>query len=137
MMNFIRYRYSERNPMIRMNLAKLHADLCFAQGRKIEWREVAEQSEIHRVTLSKMVNQRGYNATVSNIDRLCRYFDCKIEDLLTYIPDEDLEVKSEMSHKGAVAKTPEAGAGAAARHSGKAKPTAKPKTKTPMPAKGQ
>lgn len=117
--------------MIRINLAKLHADLSFAQGRKIEWREVAEQSEIHRVTLSKMVNQRGYNATVSNVDRLCRYFNCKIEDLLTYIPDEDLEVKSEMSHKGAVAKTPEAGAGAAVRHSGMAR------VKTPKPDKAQ
>ena len=107
--------------MIRMNLAKLHADLCFAQGRKIEWREVAEQSEIHRVTLSKMVNQRGYNATVANVDRLCRYFKCKIEDLLTYIPDEDLAIKAEMSHKGATAKTAKAGAGAAARHGDKAK----------------
>ena len=107
--------------MIRMNLAKLHADLCFAQGRKIEWREVAEHSEIHRVTLSKMVNQRGYNATVANVDRLCRYFKCKIEDLLTYIPDEDLAIRAEMSHKGATAKTAKAGAGAAARHSHKAK----------------
>lgn len=107
--------------MIRMNLAKLHADLCFAQGRKIEWREVAEQSEIHRVTLSKMVNQRGYNATVANVDRLCRYFKCKVEDLLTYIPDEDLAFKAEMSQKGAVAKSTAAGAGAAARHGSKAK----------------
>lgn len=107
--------------MIRMNLAKLHADRCFAQGRKIEWREVAEQSEIHRVTLSKMVNQRGYNATVANVDRLCRYFNCKVEDLLTYIPDEDLAIKAEMPKKGAVAKSPEAAAGAAARHGVKAK----------------
>lgn len=103
--------------MIRMNLAKLHADRCFALGRKIEWREVAEQSEIHRVTLSKMVNQRGYNATIANVDRLCRYFACSVEDLLTYIPDEDLAVKAEMSHKGAVAKTVAASAGATARHS--------------------
>ena len=101
--------------------AKLHADLCFAQDRKIEWREVAEQSEIHRVTLSKMVNHRGYNATVANVDRLCRYFNCKVEDLLTYIPDEDLEVKADMSHKGAAAKSPEAAAGAAARHGVKSK----------------
>ena len=104
-----------------MNLAKLHADLCFTQGRKIEWREVAEQSEIHRVTLSKMVNQRGYNATIANVDRLCRYYNCKVEDLLTYIPDEDLTVQVAMSHKGATAKTPSAGAGAAARHNKRTK----------------
>lgn len=113
--------------MIRMNLAKLHADLCFAQGRKIEWREVAEQSEIHRVTLSKMVNQRGYNATIANVDRLCRFFNCKVEDLLTYIPDEDLAVKAEKSQKGAAAKSTAAGADASARHGGKVKVTKTPR----------
>ncbi|MDO8778136.1 MAG: helix-turn-helix transcriptional regulator [Burkholderiaceae bacterium] len=99
-----------------MNLAKLHSDRCFAEDRKIEWREVADETEIHRVTLSKMLNLRGYNATMANVDRLCRYFNCTVADLLTYIPDEDLGVASGMSRKGPTAKTEAASAGVTARY---------------------
>ncbi len=36
-----------------------------------------------------MVNVRGYNATLSNIDALCKFFGCGVGDIATYVPDED------------------------------------------------
>jgi hypothetical protein len=63
-----------------------------------------------------MLNSRGYNATTSNIDLLCRYFDCTVGDLLVYVPDESLETLVKSTFKGPKANTPAAGAGARARH---------------------
>lgn len=95
--------------MIRLRLTELLADLSFRQGRRIEWREVAAETGIHRTTLSKMANARGYNATISNLDLLCRFFNCQVGDLAVYVPDEDLEAPGAMSFKGP---TPSAGKGA-------------------------
>ncbi|WP_208458421.1 helix-turn-helix domain-containing protein [Burkholderia stabilis] len=50
---------------------------------------MAQTTGIHRTTLSKMVNVRGYNATLSNIDALCKFFGCGVGDIATYVPDED------------------------------------------------
>lgn len=61
----------------------------FADGRRITIGEVAEATSIHRMTLSKMINHRGYNTGTENFDRLCEYFDCKIEDLVEYVPNKE------------------------------------------------
>ena len=95
--------------MIRLRLTELLADLSFWQGRRIEWREVAAETGIHRTTLSKMANSRGYNATISNLDLLCRFFKCQVGDLAVYVPDEELEAPGAMSFKGPA---PAAGKGA-------------------------
>ena len=87
--------------MIRLRLTELLADSSFRQGRRVEWRELAEATGIHRTTLSKMANTRGYNATLANLDLLCRYFKCSIGDLAVYVPDEELESPlSQVSFKG-------------------------------------
>jgi len=86
--------------VIRLRLTELLADLSFRQGRRIEWREVAAETGIHRTTLSKMANSRGYNATISNLDLLCRFFKCQVGDLAVYVPDEELESPGGMTFKG-------------------------------------
>lgn len=75
--------------MIRFRLAEVMAEHSFRTGRRVEWREVAEATGIHRTTLSKMLNLLGYNATVGNVDLLCRYFGCNVGDLLVYVADEN------------------------------------------------
>jgi putative transcriptional regulator len=102
--------------MIRYLLVDLLAKKSFHEGRRIEWSEVAEACGIHRVTLSKMVNRRGYNSTTTNLDRLCRYFRCGIGELLEYVPDEELGGAVERSSMGAQAGTPQAKAGVTARY---------------------
>lgn len=86
--------------VIRFRLEELLADKAFAEGRRIEWQEVAVQSGIHRTTLSRMLNQRGYNASMSNIDALCRFFGCQVGDLAVYVPDEQLDGLVQKSFRG-------------------------------------
>lgn len=107
--------------MIRLRLTELLADRSFRDGRRVEWREVAEATGIHRTTLSKMANQRGYNATCANLDLLCVYFRCPLSDLAVHVPDSELEQPVSQRFKGprpAAARKPAAtgvqgGAGAA------------------------
>jgi len=47
--------------------------------------EVARATGIHRTTLSKIANRKGYNCTTDNLDKLCAYFGCRIEELAEHI----------------------------------------------------
>ncbi len=76
--------------MIRFRLQELIAEKQFREGRRVTLIEVSEATGINRVTLSKMVNQRGYSTVTENLDRLCKYFECKIEQLAEYVADQTL-----------------------------------------------
>ena len=76
--------------VIRFRLAELLAQKSFTEGRRVEWQEVAEGAGVHRTTLSRMLNLRGYNASTSNLDSLCRYFGCQVGDLAEYVADDTL-----------------------------------------------
>lgn len=102
--------------MIRYKLQEILAKKTFAEGRRIEWIEVAAITGIHRVTLSKMLNHRGYNSTTSNLDRLCKYFNCEIGQLIEYVADETLSGDISQSFKGPKPNTPAAQAGVKARN---------------------
>ena len=71
--------------MIRFRLKELVADKSFNDGRRITLEEVSRETGIHRTTLSKMANQKGYNTTTDNIDKLCEYFACNVEDFMQHI----------------------------------------------------
>ena len=76
--------------MIRYRIQELLADKQFKEGRRVTLIELAEASGISRVTLSKMVNQRGYGTLTDHLDRLCSFFGCRIEQLAEHIPDEQV-----------------------------------------------
>jgi putative transcriptional regulator len=76
--------------MIRYRIQELLADKHFREGRRVTLTELADATNISRVTLSKMVNQRGYGTLTDHLDRLCRYFNCSLSDLAEYVPDEDV-----------------------------------------------
>ncbi len=75
--------------MLRFRLKELLAEREFREGRVITMVEVAENTGIHRMTLSKLANHRGYNATTDVMDRLCNYFSCRIEQLVEHIPGDN------------------------------------------------
>lgn len=77
--------------MLRFKIKEMIANKEFAEGRRVTIGEVAEATGIHRMTLSKLINQRGYNTGSENLDRLCRYFDCEIQELVEYVPDARLD----------------------------------------------
>lgn len=72
--------------MIRFKIKELMARKEFADERRLTIGEVAGAAGIHRMTLSKMINQRGYNTSTENLNRLCEYFDCRVDELIEYVP---------------------------------------------------
>jgi putative transcriptional regulator len=57
-------------------------------GRKITMAEVAEATGISRMTLFRMVNNQGYNTVTDHLDKLCAFFECEIQDLVRYEPNQ-------------------------------------------------
>jgi len=60
----------------------------FKEGRVITVNEVSDATGISRITLSRIINQRGYNTGTENVDRLCRYFGCQAGEVIEYVEDE-------------------------------------------------
>ena len=73
--------------MLRFKLKERIADRQFQESRVITLIEIAQATGVHRMTLSKIANHRGYNPTADVLDRLCGYFCCRIEELVEHIPD--------------------------------------------------
>ncbi|RQW61165.1 helix-turn-helix domain-containing protein [Vibrio viridaestus] len=76
--------------MIRYNLKKLIEAKSLKEGRKISGAEIASEIGIQRSAMAKMIRDEGYTTTTKTLDALCHYFNCRIEDLVTYedISDE-------------------------------------------------
>ena len=87
--------------MLRFKIKELLEKKAFEEGRRITLTQVAEAAGIHRMTLSKIVNQKGYSTVTDNIDQLCDYFQCRIEDLVEHIPNP-----SKQEEKSGVASRP-------------------------------
>ena len=76
--------------MIRFHLKRIISDWEFREGRRLTIGELAEKSQVTRPTLSRILNQKRYNTTTENIGRLCAFFDCRMEDLVEFVPDDEV-----------------------------------------------
>lgn len=85
--------------MIRFRLAERIADKEFKERRQIQLLEIAVDSGVGRMTLSKLLNHHGASIRTEYLDRLCRYFGCRVEDLVEYVPDEDLQSAADTTPK--------------------------------------
>ena len=75
--------------MIKFHLASLILDYEERNQRRLTLVELAEATGIARPTLSKMQSPRGgHNTTTNNVDALCKYFGCRVEDVMEYLPEE-------------------------------------------------
>jgi putative transcriptional regulator len=73
--------------LIRFKLAEQIEKKQFTESRRITIQEVAEDSGVHRMTLSKMLNHKGYSTGTDVLDKLCLYFGCGIEDLVEWVSE--------------------------------------------------
>ncbi len=73
--------------MIRFRFKELLADREFREKRVITIAEVSASTGIHRATLSKIANDPAYNTGTDNLDKLCTYFGCRIEQIIEHIRD--------------------------------------------------
>ena len=74
--------------MLRYKLKELIAEKEFRERRRVMIQDIALATGITRNTLSKVLNQHGVSVRSENLDRLCSYFDCRIEQLVEYVPDD-------------------------------------------------
>ncbi len=75
--------------MIRFRLKELIAEKEFKERRLITLAEVAEGTGIHRVTLSKIANNRGYHTSTEILDKLCTYFGCEVGQVAEHILERE------------------------------------------------
>ncbi|MFC4654055.1 helix-turn-helix domain-containing protein [Rheinheimera marina] len=74
--------------MIRFRLKELIADKEFNENRRITFDELSKSTGIHRTTLSKIANQKGYNTTTDVLDKLCVYFGVELDKVASHTADE-------------------------------------------------
>ncbi len=82
--------------MIRFKLGEMIEKRQFSEGRRITINEIATSTGLNRMTLSKILNQKGYGTGTETIDKLCAYFECQVEDLMEHVP-EDVPKEPEQS----------------------------------------
>jgi putative transcriptional regulator len=73
--------------VIRFKLAELIEKRQFQEARRITVQEVAEATGVNRMTLSKILNHKGYSTGTDILDKLCTYFACRVEDLVEHCPE--------------------------------------------------
>ena len=54
--------------------------------RKITAKEVARATGLGSSTISKLRNSKSVNINTNTLNKLCEYFNCKITDIIDYIP---------------------------------------------------
>ena len=75
--------------MIRYHLKKLISDWEYDHGRHLSITELAKGTGVNRSSLSRISSQKGYNTTTENLNRICSFFSCEIQELVEFIPDEN------------------------------------------------
>ena len=75
--------------MIRFKLGEMIEKRQFTEGRRITINEIATSTGLNRMTLSKILNQKGYGTGTDTIDKLCSYFGCQVEDLMEHVPEDN------------------------------------------------
>lgn len=77
--------------MIRFRLKELIAEKEFQEGRRVTLEEVSRETGVHRTTLSKIANQKGYTTNTDVLDKLCTFFCVEISSVAEHIPDGGLD----------------------------------------------
>ena len=78
--------------MVKFKRARtLIAEKEFCERRVIPLTEVAKNTGINRMTLSKIANHPGYSTVTDNLDKLCDYFKCELKQLAEHIPSRGQE----------------------------------------------
>jgi putative transcriptional regulator len=74
--------------MIKYNVKELISKKEFDEKRRISISDIAKEVGVSRTTLSKIANSKGnYSTKTEYIEKLCKYFGCLTDELMTIIPD--------------------------------------------------
>lgn len=73
--------------MIRSHLGRLLGE------RRLKIADVSRETGIHRNALTLLYRDEASRIDVDTIDKLCAFFECRVGDLLEYIPGSDPEAQ--------------------------------------------
>ena len=73
--------------MIYIQIKEVIQAKSIAWGRRITLNELANATGISRMTLSRMVNNQGYSTVTDQLDKLCTFFECEIQELVKFLPN--------------------------------------------------
>jgi putative transcriptional regulator len=73
--------------MIEINLQQLMLDKSAELGKLVTIDEIAKATGLGRNTLSRIKNNSQHKTTTDVIDKLCKYFDCNLVELVIYSKD--------------------------------------------------
>lgn len=66
--------------MIKCHLSRLMGE------KKVRVADVARETGLHRNTITLLFRETATQVDLETIERLCKYFDCKVGDLFEYRP---------------------------------------------------
>lgn len=55
---------------------------------------LAKATNIRPATISKMYYEESKRIDISQLNRICQFFNCEISDLIEYVPDDKHKSKS-------------------------------------------
>ena len=58
-------------------------------AKKSTIQDIANATGLSRTTISNLYHEKISAISFETITKLCIYFDCKLSDLIEYIPDEE------------------------------------------------
>lgn len=67
--------------MIKCHLSKLMGE------RKLKIADVARAIDVHRNTITLLYYEKAKRIDFEVLDKLCKFFNCKVEDILEYKED--------------------------------------------------
>ena len=73
--------------MIRCQLRVLIAQKEIEEGRRIPYSEISKATGISPSALAALANNQVTRYYASTLDRLCKFFNCGVGDILVYTPN--------------------------------------------------
>lgn len=68
--------------MIKCHLSRLMGE------RKLKIADVARETGLNRSTVAALYNETAARVDLEAIDRLCRFLNCRVDELFEYLPGE-------------------------------------------------
>jgi conserved domain protein len=51
--------------------------------------DIFQKTGIGKSTISTIRNNKNINISIHTLNKLCKYFNCKISDIMEYVPDNN------------------------------------------------
>jgi len=77
--------------MIRSRMKRLRVDKEEAEGRKLTYKVITEETGLSEGVIVRLMNSNFDRVDTQTLNALCGYFKCDLCDLLEYVPDAPTE----------------------------------------------